>query len=1037
MMDTNIIEDTFEQAVIEKLQELGYEYLYGPDVERVSNNASDVFLEDILNESLSRINKGYPQSAINELINKIKSVDSGNLVSRNITFTDYVQSGVQIKYFDGKETKSDLLKLIDYEHPDNNSFHVVNQWTYQEFENKRPDVVLFINGMPLVLFELKTPSNEYVSLTDAFKQIRNYLKVIPSFFVPNMFIVLSDLADTRVGTITSPETRFVQWKTVDGNYQDKRSDYRTMLQGMCSKERLLDIFKNFICFNKEDENTFKVLAGYHQYFAVHKAIKRTVEATKSDGRSGVFWHTQGSGKSLSMVFYAHLIQTTLEEPTIVVITDRNDLDDQLFGQFSRCADFIRQIPVQAESHQNLMDLLENRKTGGVIFTTLQKFHDSDRVLSQRRNIIVMADEAHRSQYGTELRINKDTGDASYGAAGWMRKALPNASFIGFTGTPISFSDKDTQAVFGDYIDIYDMTQAVEDGATRPVYYESRAVSLKLDQRVLHDLDELYEDQLSENPENNAVEAAVSKSKKDLSSLDAVLGAPETIDSLCKDIVDHYEKNRADLLTGKAMIVAYSRPCAIKIYKRILELRPSWKNKLTIVMTLGNQDPEEWRDLVGTKADKKDRENKFKDNDSELKIAIVVDMWLTGFDVPSLATMYVFKPMKGHNLMQAIARVNRVFKDKEGGLVVDYIGIASALKKAMNDYTARDRKNYGNMNIAETAYPQFKEKLAVCRDYLHSIPYMEILKSGQKGSIINCILDAADLLFDRTKDKDQKEFITQSRLMDQAFSLSKSLTSEIEQLEASFFRAVRATLVKQLITMINEKNKEKGSKAKISLSELNARIAEIVAQGVKSDGVVNLFDEQSVEFSLFDEAFLKEISLMKQKNLALEALKRLIAGKIKGFKKENIVKSEKFSELLQKSINSYLNGMISSAEVIEELLKLAKEIMENEKANESMGLSKEEAAFYEALTRPENIKDFYTNNELVSLTRELTESLRKNNTVDWSRKESARAKMKMMVKRLLKKYKYPPEATDGAVDTIMKQCELWSDNNTIEENESNG
>ncbi|MDD6206516.1 type I restriction endonuclease subunit R [Succinivibrio sp.] len=1032
-MDTKIVEDTYEQAIIMYLKDLGYEYLYGPDVERVSNNASDVFLEDILQESLSRINKGYPQSAINELINKIKNVDAGNLVSRNIVFTDYIQSGVQIKYYDGKETKSDLLKLIDYEHPENNSFHVVNQWTYQEFENKRPDVILFINGMPLVLFELKSPSKENVDISDAYKQIRTYQQVIPSLFVPNMFIVLSDLADTRVGTITSPETRFVHWKTVDGNYQDKRSDYRTMLQGMCSKERLLDIFKNFICFNKDGENTFKILAGYHQYFAVNKAIKRTIEATKSDGRSGVFWHTQGSGKSLSMVFYAHLIQSTLDEPTIVVITDRNDLDDQLFGQFSRCADFIRQIPVQAESHNNLMELLENRKTGGVIFTTLQKFQDSHNALSQRRNIVVMADEAHRSQYGTEIRINKDTGAATYGAAGWMRKALPNASFIGFTGTPISFSDKDTQAVFGDYIDVYDMTQAVEDGATRPVYYESRAVSLKLDQRVLHELDELYDDQLSDDTEKNAVEEAVSKSKKDLSSLDAVLGAPETIDSLCKDIIEHYEKNRADLLTGKAMIVAYSRPCAIKIYKRILELRPKWNDKLTIVMTLGNQDPVEWRDIVGTKVDKKDRENKFKDDKSKLKIAIVVDMWLTGFDVPSLSTMYVFKPMKGHNLMQAIARVNRVFKDKEGGLIVDYIGIASALKKAMNDYTARDRKNYGNMNIADTAYPQFKEKLSVCRDYLHDLQYMEILESGQKDKIINCILDAADYLLDRTKEKDQKEFITQSRLLDQAFSLAKSMTTEHEQLEASFYRAVRSTLVKQLIALIDDEHLCGGVRPKISLEELNARIAAIVAQGVKSDGVVNLFDEKTVEFSLFDESFLKEISMMKQKNLALEALKRLIAGKISGFKKENIVKSEKFSEMLQKSVNSYLNGMISSAEVIEELLKLAKEIMDNEKTNESMGLTKEEAAFYEALTRPENIKDFYTNNDLISLTRELTESLRKNNTVDWSRKESARAKMKMMVKRLLKKYKYPPENTEGAVDTIMKQCELWSDNNIIEEN----
>ncbi len=1023
---SKIIEDTFEQAVIETLQDLDYEYLCGYDVERKTKNASDVFLEDVLFNSLKRINKGAPNSAIDELIEKIKNVNDGDLVSRNIIFNDYLQSGVPVKYFDGKETRSDILKLLDFKNPSNNTFHVVNQWTYHEYETKRPDVVIFVNGMPLVLFELKTPSNENVDTGNAYKQIRNYLKVIPSFFVPNVFVVLSDLADTKVGTITSPEDRFVHWKTVDGSYEENRSDYKTMLNGMCTKERLLDIIQNFVCFNIEQKNTFKILSGYHQYFAVHKAIERTITAEQTDGKAGVFWHTQGSGKSLSMVFYSHLLQSSINEPTIVVITDRNDLDDQLFGQFSRCSQFIRQTPVKAESRENLKQLLENRKAGGIIFSTIQKFLESGKSLSDRRNIIVMADEAHRSQYGIEKRIDAKTGKIKYGAAGWLRKSLPHASFIGFTGTPIEEKDKNTQEIFGDYIDIYDMTQAVEDGATKPVYYESRVVSLKLDEKLLNELDTLYDAQAELSNE-----FSIDQSKRDQATLDAVLGADETIDSLCKDIVTHYEKNRANLLSGKALIVAYSRPCAIKIYKKLLELRENWKNKIAVVMTGNNQDPEEWHDIVGTDSRKKELAVQFKDESSELKIAIVVDMWLTGFDVPSLSTMYIFKPMRGHNLMQAIARVNRVCRDKEGGLIVDYIGIATALKRAMNDYTKRDRKRFSDMDVAKTAYPEFQNRISACRDYLHLFPYMDALKSGKSSQIMDAILDGADLLLDKNKEKEKADFIKQSKLMEQAFTLCKSLTSDNEQLECSYFISVKATILKQMFILLD--GGKRPDRRPMSLAELNKHIAEIVGSSVQSEGVINLFDDRKIEFSLFDENFLKEVAGMKQKNLAIEALKRLIAGKISAFRNESVVASEKFSEMLQKCVNSYLNGMITSAEVIEEMLKLSREMISNQSELEKLGLNKDEIAFYEALCKPEHIKDFYENDELIALTRELTDSLRRNNTVDWTKKESARAKMRMLIKRLLKKYKYPPEEEQDAINTVMQQCELWSDNHVPEEN----
>ena len=1013
-------EDFYEQVIIEHLRDdLGYEFLHGPDVPRTTPDYRDVFLPAVLPSSLKRINPGLPSVAIDQAILKMSNIDTGGLYQKNEVFNDYLQSGVEVHFFDGKEERDDIVYLLDYRNPLNNRFHVVNQWTFVEYSEKRPDVIVFVNGMPLVVFELKSPSREETDASHAYKQLRNYMKHIPSLFVPNAFCVMSDLTETRVGTITAKEDRYVAWKSVDGDYSGTaHADWKTMLDGMLAKERLIDIVHNFVCFNDSAESVVKILAGYHQYFAVRKAADRAVEAVKGDGKIGVFWHTQGSGKSLSMVFFAHLLQERLDSPTIVVITDRNDLDDQLYGQFGRCKAFLRQEPVNAKSRQHLKDLLVGREANGIIFTTMQKFMDGDEPLCDRSNVVVMVDEAHRGQYGLTERMD-ERGNVTIGAARMVRKALPNASYIGFTGTPIATEDKNTREIFGDYIDVYDMTQAVEDNATRPVFYESRVVALHLDESVLAKLDAVYAEYAED------VDAAsIERSKHELGGMDAIFGTPETIDALCTDIVEHYEANRADVLTGKAMIVAYSRPIAMKIYYRLMEMRPAWKDKVGVVMTMSNQDPEEWFDVCGGATHKKDMERKFKSDDDPMKIAIVVDMWLTGFDVPSLATMYVFKPMKGHNLMQAIARVNRVYPGKEGGLIVDYIGIAGALKRAMKDYTARDQSNYGDMDIAATAYPKFREKLEVCRDLLYGFEYRDRIFSGSKQELASCITEGTNWLLDPTRTELTEDLLKQAQLMNQALSLCKSLVSEEDQHEAAFISVLRV----QVLRILGKAGAGGGG---MSYAELNQRVTAILEQAVKSDGVIDLFEQDSVEISLFDESFLEELAHMKEKNIALETLKRLIKEQVRSYQRTSVVKSEKFSELLQKTINSYLNGMLTNAEVIEELLKMAKEMMAEREEGAKLGLSDEELAFYDALTRPEAVRDFYENEELVAMTRELTQTLRESATIDWQRKESARAGMRVKIKRLLRKYKYPPEAAGDAMTTVMKQCELWADTQVYE------
>ena len=997
-------ESNYENAIIELFNEhLGYDHIKGVEVER---DFSQPLHLELVRSSLGSINRGESPQAIEEAIAKITSIDSGELVGRNRMFSDFLQNGVDVNYFDGKDNVATRVQLIDFDLPLHNNFTIINQWTVEEKSVRRPDVILFINGLPLVVMELKSPSRENADVSEAYCQLRNYMQEIPSLFVYNALCVMSDMSTSKAGTITAGEDRFMEWKTADGKSEDlSAAAFEVFFGGMFDKVRLIEIIQNFICYSDDA----KIMAGYHQFFAVRKAIDSTLDATQTDGKGGVFWHTQGSGKSLSMVFYAKLLQDSVNSPTIVVLTDRKDLDGQLYKQFARCKDFLRQTPVQAQSREHLKELLAGREANGILFSTMQKFEEGEGPLSERRNIIVVADEAHRSQYGLTERVDKD-GKVKIGAARLVRKALPNATFIGFTGTPISQKDRSTREIFGDYIDVYDMTQAVEDGATKPVFYESRVINLKLDQKILNRIDAEY-DAMADEAEEHSIE----KSKNELGRIDSILGAPQTIDSLCDDIVSHYEEHRQYQQTGKAMIVAYSRSIAMDIYEKLLVMRPEWSNKVAVVMTSANKDPEDWRKIIGNDTYKKELEKEFKNDESELKIAIVVDMWLTGFDVPSLSTMYVYKPMSGHNLMQAIARVNRVFGDKVGGLVVDYVGIASALKKAMNDYTVRDRKNYGDTDITKSAYPEFQKKLEVCRDLMHGYDYSIFFgeKDLDRAKAIN---GGVNFLSAPECEDRRKLYIKEALLLSQAQSLCKSILVFDERMEFAYFEAIRTVLTKV------------GSNGKISFKNINERINELLKQSIKSEGVINLFSDIKEEFSLFDPKFLEEISQMKEKNFAVELLRKLIAEQVRIYQRTNVVRADKFSDILSRAMSNYLKGLLTNEEVIEELMKTALEIMNGGNDAKKLNLSDEELAFYDALTKPQAVKDIYDNEQLVSITKELTEALRANKTIDWNAKESARAGMRRIVKRLLKKYNYPPEGQEDALDIIMKQCNMWSESN---------
>lgn len=1005
--DKKFTENAYEQTLIALFRdELGYAYECGYEVER---DYREPFHREDLLASIRRLNPSLPADAMEQGIKQITNISIGTLEQNNEQFTLWMQNGLEVGYLQDGEERTALMRLIDYERPERNLFKVVNQWRVEEYKNKRCDMVVMVNGLPLVVVELKSAVSEDATIDDAYKQIKNYQQSVPSLFSYNAFNVISDMSETRAGTITAKEARYMEWKTVDGSYESTLiADYRTFFLGMFQQRRLLDILQNYICFDKNQGRYAKILTAYHQYYAVGKALERTKEAVEGNGKIGVFWHTQGSGKSLSMVFYAHQLVQRLPEVTIVVVTDRKDLDNQLFGQFCRCKDFLRQEPVNAQSRNDLGSLLQGRQSGGIIFTTIQKFEEGDTPLSPRRNIIVMSDEAHRSQYGDE-HWDAQSQRMKKGFSQKMREALPGASFIGFTGTPISDRDRDTEEVFGHYIDIYDMSQAVDDGATRPVYYESRVVNLRLDDDTM----KLLNDEFDHLGDEGATEEQIRKAKQEHSRLEVLLGEDATIDTLTRDIVHHYEDNRAQELTGKAMIVALTRPIAIKIYRKILELRPGWTEKVKVVMSGSNQDPEDWQQIIGNEAYKKELARKFKDDDDPMKIAIVRDMWLTGFDVPSLATMYVYKPMSGHNLMQAIARVNRVFPGKEGGLIVDYVGIAQALKSAMQQYTNRDRHRFGDPDIAKTALLKWREEMEVCRDQLHGFDYTGFFAQDNTKRAA-AITAGANYLSAPALLQKKKDFMEHSALLHNATTLCRSLLDERQKTEVCYMDALRVMMLKL------------SQKGKISRHEINERIGDLLRQSVKTDGVINLFGDRQIEFSLFDEAFLQEVKNMKERNLAVELLTKLLKERIRQQKKTNITQSDLFSDMLSRSLSNYLKGLLTNEEVIQELLKMAQQMKHAEDEGNDLGLTSEEKAFYDALSTPEGVRQAYSDEEFVALTKELTEVLHTNRTIDWNRKESARAKMRVLVKRLLKKYKYPPEGAKKALETVMRQCDHWAD-----------
>ena len=1010
-------ESNYENAVLQLLnEELGYNYIYGPDVERDYHSP---LYEDVLLPSLQRINKSLPMDALTEAIYKLKNFETGTLLQKNMVFMDYLQNGVPVKYYDKGEERSTLVYLVDFKNPASNEFTVANQWTFIENSEKRPDVILFVNGLPLVIVELKSPSREETDASAAYRQLRNYMYEIPSMFIYNAVCVMSDLTTSKAGTITSGEDRFMEWKTTDGSYENtQHASFDTFFVGLFEKTRFLDIVKNFICFNVDGQNTFKILAGYHQYFAVKKAIESTKHATVTDGKGGVFWHTQGSGKSLSMVFYAHYLQEALESPTIVVITDRNDLDDQLYGQFARCKDFLRQTPQHAESRKNLKELLANRQANGIIFTTMQKFEESNEALSERRNIIVMADEAHRGQYGLNEKVvvkQKDNGEVEaktvIGTARIIRDTLPNATYIGFTGTPISTKDRSTREVFGDYIDIYDMTQAVEDGATRPVYYESRVIHLKLDENTLHLIDNEY-DIMADNADPYVIE----KSKKELGQMEAILGADQTINSLVNDILDHYENYRENILTGKAMIVAYSRPIAMKIYKRILELRPAWTEKIAVVMTQGNNDPEEWREIIGNKAHKDDMARKFKDNNSPLKIAIVVDMWLTGFDVPALDTIYIDKPIQQHTLIQTISRVNRVCEGKDKGLIVDYIGIKKNMNTALKKYTNFESEEFEGVEQSITIV---KDQLEVLGQMFHNFNSSDFF-NGSPTEQLACLNRAVEYV--QLSEELERRFMAAVKRMKQAFNLCSSSEkfSDEDKDYIHFYCAVRSILFKLT----------KGDAPDIE--QMNARVRKMLEGAIQSDGIEELFETgKHISVDIFSDEYMDKINAIQLPNTKIKILQRLLSQAIDEFKKVNKIMGVEFADRLKKVVDEYNNRRRDEAyanevldDVAEQLAQLLSELKTEKNSFKNMGIDYEEKAFYDILKAVSKKFEFeYPDDKMIELSKRIKLIVDdKSRYTDWSARDDIKANLQVDLILLLDEFGYPPVTIDDVYKEVLEQAE---------------
>ena len=1033
-----ISEDHIEQVVIQEFIELGYHYLNGADISpdgySQEREYNEVVLKSRLQNAIALINPTVPADAQEEALRKVLRSDSPNLFHNNYQFHKYLTDGVEIEYRKGDRIVGDKVWLIDYVNPENNEFLVVNQFTIIEGNiNKRPDIILFVNGLPLVVIELKNAVDENATIKTAFNQLQTYKQAIPSLFHYNALLIVSDGWDALYGSLTAPKQFFVPWKSIDGNVvaDENMPQMEVMAKGMLNKNVLLDLIRHYIVFHQNKDQITKIVPRYHQYFAVNKAVETTKKATAVNGdqRAGVIWHTQGSGKSLSMVFYAGKLVLALNNPTLVVLTDRNDLDDQLFDTFTSSQDLLRQTPVQAENRDHLKRLL-SVSSGGIVFTTIQKFlpEIEDKIeladgkfknikgqfdeLSDRRNIVVIADEAHRSQY-----------DFMDGFAKHMRDALPNASFIGFTGTPIENTDKNTQAVFGDYIDVYDIQQAVEDGATVRIFYENRLAKINLKEEEKPRVDAEFEE-LTEGEETTSSQQLKAKWAR----LEAIVGNEHRLELIAADIVKHFEQRNA-ILDGKGMIVCMSRRICVDLYAEIVKIKPDWhsdddtEGAIKVVMTGSSSDPLSFQPHVRNKPKRKALGERLKDPKDKLKIAIVRDMWLTGFDAPAMHTLYIDKPMKGHNLMQAIARVNRVYKDKEGGLIVDYIGIATELKKALSVYTDNGGKGSPTFDQEEAASVMMGKYEIVAQMFSEQ----PIDKSQPKGFDYNSFfslspkqklyfpIQAANYILGLDNGKDR--FINAVTALTKSFAISVPHPHTIEiRDEVGLFQAIKARIVK--VTQST-----KGGK---SDEEIETAIKQILSDAIVSDEVVDIFDAAGIkkpDISILSDEFMAEIKGMQHKNLAFELLKKLLNDEIKVRRKTNIVQSKKFSEMLDQAVKNYQNNLISSAEIIDEMIRLAKDIKAADRKGEDLGLDFREFAFYSALEVNDSAVAVLGDDVLRHIARELVDTVRKNTSIDWTVRENVQAKMRIAVKKILRKHGYPPDMELKATETVIEQAKL--------------
>lgn len=965
--------------------------------------------------------------AIEDAVRQVLNPNLPSLIQANHQFHRWLRDGVPVEFQRDGETVGDRVQLIEFENPDSNEWLAVNQFTVQgPHHTKRPDIIIFLNGLPIAVVELKNPADENADIWKAFEQLQTYKEQIPDLFITNELLVISDSVTARVGSLTADKERFMEWRTLDGERLDPLGTMReaeTLIRGLFRRDLLLDYLRNFILFEADTEIEKKI-AAYHQYHAVRKAVETTLRAVGADKKAGVVWHSQGSGKSISMCFYAGIVMTApeMKNPTIVVVTDRNDLDGQLYGTFSHAQDLLREEPKQALTRAELRKMLANRPSGGVIFTTIQKFspfeeEDSFPVLSERDNIVVICDEAHRTQYGLKARLDMKSGEFQYGYAKHMRDALRNASFIAFTGTPVSLKDRDTRVIFGEYIDIYDMEQSQKDGATVPVYYENRLAKLELNPEETPHIDEEVEE-LTED-EEEIVQARI---KTRWSALEKVVGADPRIKRIAADFIEHFD-NRLAAIEGKAMFVCMSREICVHLYDAIVTLRPEWhdpdpkKGSIKIVMTGSSSDKAILRPHLYSKQIKKELEKRFKDPNDEFKVVIVRDMWLTGFDVPCLHTMYIDKPMRGHTLLQAITRVNRVFRDKPGGLVVDYIGIAHELRQALQEYTESGGRGKPKLD-AEEAVPLLIEKIEIARGMLHGFDYQDFetdafeLLPGAADHILGLSLDS------RGRDGKQR-FSDCVTAMTSAFALCCTLDDALAyREEIAFFQAIRAALIKKTT-----------AQTKISDEEREHALRQIVSRAVISDEVIDIFAAAGLKkpnIGLLSEEFLNEVRLLPQRNLAVELLERLLRDDIKIRFTTNVVQNKKFSELLQQTLNRYSNRAIETAQVIEELIEMAREFNQSAKRGDELRMNDAELAFYDALeTNEASVRDL-GNETLRRIAIELTESLRKNVSVDWSVRETVRARLRLLVKRILRKYKYPPDREARAVELVLQQAETLSE-----------